>query len=99
MDAKKMEAAFRASHLITCYLEGTLTPAQEQELAEWLAANNDNRVVFDTFTSPALLNELLKDFSRANKKKKAALHRLRRRLFASKGRVLRLTAKLWRYVA
>lgn len=94
-----MEAAFRVSHLITAHLEGTLTAQQQQQLAAWLATRNDNRLLFDSLTSPALLHELLKDFSHKDKRKKAALYKLRRRLFLRRGKVHSLTAKLWRYVA
>jgi ferric-dicitrate binding protein FerR (iron transport regulator) len=99
MEQQQMEAAFRASDLIFQYLGGTILPGEQAELDAWLAASENNRLLFAELTNPPQFNELLTHFSYINKRKATARRKLRRRLSRYKIKILRLTARIWRYVA
>jgi hypothetical protein len=91
MEQQQMEAAFRASDLIFQYLGGTILPGEQ--------ASENNRLLFAELTNPPQFNELLTHFSYINKRKATARRKLRRRLSRYKIKILRLTARIWRYVA
>ncbi|MDF2188638.1 FecR domain-containing protein [Paraflavitalea sp. CAU 1676] len=59
--------------LISGYLKGTLTAAQERELNEWLHASAENRNIFDSLTNPETLHVAL---TRHQEKKYRILRKL-----------------------
>jgi transmembrane sensor len=81
MEQQNLDQAFRASELIVAYLKGNLTDQEQQELDSWVEESNENRALFSELTNPVRLNEAISEFYLPEKKKKIALHKLRRKLF------------------
>jgi hypothetical protein len=76
---QKMEAAFRNSSLITNYLFNTLTEEEQRQLHAWIAADKNNKLLFDELTCTA---QQLNYFHLRDKRKKLAHRKLMRRLFS-----------------
>lgn len=83
MDMQKMEAAFRLSSLITNYLLNALTEEEQLQLHTWIAACENNKLLFDELTGAA---QQLDHFFLIDKRKSPAHKKLMRRLFSPKKR-------------
>ena len=88
MDQENMDKAFRASELIVQYLENSLDDDGSQELDSWIEASDENRLLFSELTDPEQLQLHLLEFDRINAGKKAALRKVKRRIFMRRMSIL-----------
>lgn len=99
MEQQNIEAAFRASNLIFQYLGGVISPEEQLELDAWLTQSQNNSELFKLLTDPTPFNDLLNEYYLVEKRKACARKKLHRRLFSYKTKILRLTVRVWKYVA
>lgn len=100
MDQQNLDKAFHASELIAKYLQNSLEDDEPQELDSWIEESNENRQLFSELTDPEQLQQYLQDFERINAGKKAALRKIRRKIFMRKVKVFQfIPLAVLRYVA
>lgn len=100
MDQQNLEKAFRASELIVKYLQNELQPDESQELDSWTEESDENRALFSELTNTEQLQRDLLEFERLNAGKRAALRKIRRKLFMRRAKLFGIVPLVvLRYVA
>ena len=81
MDRQSVDKAFRASELIVKYLENSLEGDEPRELDSWIEESDENRLLFSALTDPGQFQLHLLEFEQIEAGKKAALRKVKRRIF------------------
>jgi transmembrane sensor len=91
------EQAYRVAYLIAGYLKETLSPAENQELDDWVCANMDNQRLFEELTDP----KTLETWAKWKEKLPAAevLERLKTKMEFTPPKKLGVIRSLWPYAA
>jgi hypothetical protein len=56
------EEAYRAAYLIVGFIQGTLTPQEDEELDHWIEASDHNMHLFEQLTDGEFVQETLRLF-------------------------------------
>lgn len=100
MEQQNLDQAFRASQLIVAYLQGDLSVEEQLELDAWIEETDENRALFSELTNHDRLNEELNEYYVPESRKRAALRRIRRKLFLRNVKVFGIIPLMaLRYVA
>ncbi|MCW3108787.1 MAG: hypothetical protein JWQ09_3293, partial [Segetibacter sp.] len=65
----EFEQEHRTAYLIATYIQEKLTPAEQEELDNWVAASKENLLLFEELTDDNQLNKTLKWFHKLDVEK------------------------------
>lgn len=88
------EEAYRIAKLVAGFIRGTLSEKEHYELDEWVAASDENMLLFERLTDPKNMEEAVNRMEKVDTEK--ALEEIKKRIvFKRPGKMIRL----WQYVA
>jgi len=71
----EFEKEYRTAYLIAAYIQQKLTPAERQELDDWVGDSKENLLLFEELTDDNQLNKTLKWFHKLDvEKAKSRVH-------------------------
>jgi len=74
-DAAEFDQEHRTAYLIASYIQKKITPAEREELDDWVGANKENLLLFEELTDDNELNKTLKWFHKLDiEKAKRRVH-------------------------